>query len=201
MSTVDNFQGEEARIIIASLVRSNAAGKIGFLYEPQRVNVLLSRARDALILVGNPHCLCGRKATRSDVVTEIQLAGRRPHEPLRLSANTLQYAPAPMRYSDVKSTWEKVLAHVKPLAGFPARCQRHGHEVLLKTPQDFETYAPDGGCTQECGAPLQCGHSCTSRCHAQRRQHAPCRQMVPDLYASASCYHHTTNCFGKSPQQ
>eukprot|EP00892_Ulva_mutabilis_P000792 jgi/Ulvmu1/10713/UM067_0040.1 len=44
-STIDNFQGEEARIVIASLTRSNAQGVIGFLNEPQRVNVLLSRAR------------------------------------------------------------------------------------------------------------------------------------------------------------
>ena len=42
VSTVDNFQGEEARIVIASLVRGNAAGKIGFLSEPQRVNVSVS---------------------------------------------------------------------------------------------------------------------------------------------------------------
>lgn len=187
VSTVDNFQGEEARIIIASLVRSNAAGKIGFLYEPQRVNVLLSRARDALILVGNPHCLCGRKATRSNAVTEIQLASRSPREPQRLTltANTLEYGPAPMRNTDSKSTWEKVLAHVKPLVGFPARCQQHGQEVLLKTPQDFETYTPDGGCTLECGAHLPCGHACGSRCHAQRQQHAVCREMIPAWCASS----------------
>jgi len=60
-STVDNFQGEEARVVIVSLVRSNPSGAIGFLKEPQRVNVLLSRARDALILLGNPLCLLGHR--------------------------------------------------------------------------------------------------------------------------------------------
>jgi hypothetical protein len=57
ISSVDNFQGEEAKIIVISLVRSNGDCRIGFLKEPERVNVLLSRARDGLILIGNDHCL------------------------------------------------------------------------------------------------------------------------------------------------
>jgi AAA domain len=56
-SSVDNFQGEEADIIIVSLVRSNARGVIGFLKEEQRVNVLLSRARSGMFIVGNTECL------------------------------------------------------------------------------------------------------------------------------------------------
>ncbi|KAF2139493.1 uncharacterized protein K452DRAFT_320165 [Aplosporella prunicola CBS 121167] len=53
LSTIDNYQGEESEIIIASLTRSNRNGDIGFMSSPERLNVLLSRARDALILVGN----------------------------------------------------------------------------------------------------------------------------------------------------
>lgn len=53
VATVDNFQGEEARIIVASLVRRSDEGRIGFLKEAERVNVLLSRARDGLILFGH----------------------------------------------------------------------------------------------------------------------------------------------------
>jgi len=64
-SSIDNFQGEEADIIVASLVRSNEDGKIGFLKEPQRVNVLLSRARHGMILVGNSATL--QKADGHDV--------------------------------------------------------------------------------------------------------------------------------------
>lgn len=54
ISTIDNYQGEESDIVIASLTRSNGSGDIGFMAAPQRVNVLLSRARNALIMVGNP---------------------------------------------------------------------------------------------------------------------------------------------------
>lgn len=61
VATVDNFQGEEARIIVASLVRCNDHGNIGFLKEPERVNVLLSRARDGLIILGNMNTLLANK--------------------------------------------------------------------------------------------------------------------------------------------
>lgn len=53
VATVDNFQGEESKIIICSLVRCNDDGNIGFLYEPERLNVLCSRARDGFILYGS----------------------------------------------------------------------------------------------------------------------------------------------------
>jgi AAA domain len=56
-SSVDNFQGEEADIVIISLVRSNDRGIVGFLKEEQRVNVLLSRARFGMFIVGNSECL------------------------------------------------------------------------------------------------------------------------------------------------
>jgi hypothetical protein len=50
---IDNYQGEESEIVIASLTRSNKTGDIGFMAAPERLNVLLSRARNVLILVGN----------------------------------------------------------------------------------------------------------------------------------------------------
>lgn len=39
--------------MIASLTRSNNAGDVGFMAAPQRLNVLLSRARNGLIIIGN----------------------------------------------------------------------------------------------------------------------------------------------------
>lgn len=43
----------QAKVVIASLVRSNAEARIGFLREPERLNVLLSRARDGMVIIGN----------------------------------------------------------------------------------------------------------------------------------------------------
>lgn len=51
--TSDSFQGGEADVVLASLVRNNVmVGKpaLGFLSNPQRLNVLLSRARQKLIV-------------------------------------------------------------------------------------------------------------------------------------------------------
>lgn len=53
VATVDNFQGEEAKIIIVSLVRSNEERKVGFLKTRNRINVLLSRAQHGMYLIGN----------------------------------------------------------------------------------------------------------------------------------------------------
>ncbi len=57
ISTIDNFQGEEADIVVLSLVRNNDKGSIGFMKEPERVNVMLSRARCGLIALGSKRCL------------------------------------------------------------------------------------------------------------------------------------------------
>ena len=56
VKTVDSFQGGEAEVVLVSLVRHNASedsGKaIGFLSDPSRVNVMFSRARRLLVVVG-----------------------------------------------------------------------------------------------------------------------------------------------------
>lgn len=55
--TVDSFQGGEADVVVVSLVRNNAhstpARALGFLRDNRRMNVLLSRAKWRLILVGS----------------------------------------------------------------------------------------------------------------------------------------------------
>ncbi|KAF4948840.1 hypothetical protein FSARC_13634 [Fusarium sarcochroum] len=53
LSTIDNYQGEECDIVIVSLTRSNESGDIGFLSARERLVVLLSRARNGMILFGN----------------------------------------------------------------------------------------------------------------------------------------------------
>ena len=66
LATIDNYQGEESDIVVASLTRSNPRHDIGFMSEPERLNVLLSRARNALILIGNPETFL--KARKGKVI-------------------------------------------------------------------------------------------------------------------------------------
>ncbi|KAI1065242.1 hypothetical protein LB507_001300 [Fusarium sp. FIESC RH6] len=136
LSTIDNYQGEECDIVIVSLTRSNDSGDIGFLQARERLVVLLSRARDGMILFGNMETFMKSK-NGGEMWT--------------------QYFDALKRNGCVFN-------------GLPVHCERHPEtSMLLKTPQDFDTMCPDGGCAEPCGAALSCGkHFCNRRCHRVR---------------------------------
>jgi regulator of nonsense transcripts 1 len=81
VSSIDGFQGREADIIIFVTVRCNPYGDIGFLSDLRRLNVVLTRARAGLIVIGCPRtlthetvsgmgCLDSDKATDTFNVTE-----------------------------------------------------------------------------------------------------------------------------------
>ncbi len=56
---VDSFQGQERDVVIYSVTRSNSDGNLGFLASSERLNVALSRGKDALIIVGDSR-FCAR---------------------------------------------------------------------------------------------------------------------------------------------
>ncbi|KAI0051209.1 RdRP-domain-containing protein [Auriscalpium vulgare] len=57
--TIDSFQGRESDIIIFSTVRSNASLDIGFVEDKRRLNVAWTRAKLALIVVGDRRTMTG----------------------------------------------------------------------------------------------------------------------------------------------
>ncbi|XVF06253.1 hypothetical protein REPUB_Repub06bG0031900 [Reevesia pubescens] len=65
VGSVEQFQGQEKEVIIVSTVRSTVKHNefdrtycLGFLSNPKRFNVAITRARSLLIIVGNPHIVC-----------------------------------------------------------------------------------------------------------------------------------------------
>ncbi|CAG1980975.1 unnamed protein product [Fusarium graminearum] len=133
LSTIDNYQGEECDIVIVSLTRSNNSGDIGFLYARERLVVLLSRARNGMILFGNMETFMDSK---------------------KGGEMWTQY-------------FDALKANDSLFNGVPVHCEQHPDvSMLLKTPEDFDTMCPDGGCAKPCGAALSCGkHNCNLRCH------------------------------------
>ncbi|ODM95453.1 putative helicase Mov10l1 [Orchesella cincta] len=64
VASVEEFQGGERKVIIISTVRSvnedkveKSLERLGFLYQPKRFNVVITRAKALMIVVGNPHVL------------------------------------------------------------------------------------------------------------------------------------------------
>ena len=62
VGTVDSFQGQEAPVAIHSLTASSGDDThrgVGFLLEPNRLNVAISRAQCLSIVVGSPGLASG----------------------------------------------------------------------------------------------------------------------------------------------
>ncbi|XP_057692780.1 RNA helicase Mov10l1 isoform X1 [Corythoichthys intestinalis] len=64
VGSVEEFQGQEFLVIILSTVRSNELASsddlqsaLGFLANPKRFNVAITRSRALLLIIGNPHLL------------------------------------------------------------------------------------------------------------------------------------------------
>ncbi|KAF8978876.1 hypothetical protein BGZ46_006063 [Entomortierella lignicola] len=157
LRTIDNYQGEEAKIVIISLVRSDitpdelvfkSKSSIGFLKSKNRTNVLLSRAQHGMFLIGNA-----------------ELMGRRENG----------------MWPDIIELLEKQDAVGE---GLPLVCKNHPEKTSsVTTPKEFKTIAPNGGCIQPCGSNMPCGHVCPLSCHPDDMEHrrTKCNQPCPRL--------------------
>ncbi|MNJ16866.1 ATP-dependent RecD-like DNA helicase [compost metagenome] len=78
VGTVDSYQGKENRIIIVSVVRNDMSENIGFLSDPERINVAMSRSKDRLVIVSSSAMWRSRVATpMKSVLDEIERLAER----------------------------------------------------------------------------------------------------------------------------
>lgn len=68
-NTIDTVQGREADVVIFSVTRSSDDNKAGFLGEFARINVALSRAREALVVIGDDDFV--RRASGADPLLRV----------------------------------------------------------------------------------------------------------------------------------
>lgn len=76
VDTVDAYQGKENRIVVISLVRSNAENQMGHVRSKNRINVALSRAMDRLIIVGSASMFGSSKNPLKPIVKKLEASGR-----------------------------------------------------------------------------------------------------------------------------
>ncbi|KXH26632.1 hypothetical protein CSIM01_02933 [Colletotrichum simmondsii] len=151
-ATVDNFQGEEANAVIISLVRSNNDNRCGFLSTSNRINVLLSRAKHGMYIIGNSH-------TSSHVpmwaqVTDILQNGGNFGNRLEL-----QCPRHPQNKSFVSQPED--FLRFSPDGGCAAPCD----------------WIP---CTKRCTEVLKCGHQCPSVCGERCPTEKYCQTCAAD---------------------
>ena len=123
---------------------------IGFLREPERVNVMLSRAKHGEIIFGNKETLMNARGTDT------------PLKGGNLWCKIFEHLDK-----------EKCIVN-----GLPVMCQHHRQRQIVSTPDEFERKCPNGGCNSVCGKSLPCGHKCKDKCHLNACRLNVCKEMV-----------------------
>ncbi|KAK3907894.1 NFX1-type zinc finger-containing protein 1 [Frankliniella fusca] len=160
--TIDNFQGEECRIVILSLVRNNRENRIGFLQIENRVCVALSRARDGLFMLGNIDMLSRNSKLWASVNRTLSRSGSVGKSfPLCCSQHPKEtkWISHPDYFADYIDNIEKLNEILL------SRCQ----EACMKT--CVSGHRCNKLCSEECGGCesivwklLPCGHKALIKC-------------------------------------
>lgn len=165
VATIDNFQGEEAKVVVISLVRSNDQNRCGFLRTPNRINVLLSRAQHGMYIIGNSetsrgvdmwHKVLNIFEGHDNFGTSLELkCPRHPSTPITVSQpdDFVQFSPE----GGCSLRCGKRLQ-----CGHPCKQKCHS-EILHQTVYCPEPCSrPQKGCSHPC--PKLCGDACPKRC-------------------------------------
>ncbi|EFA77792.1 NF-X1-type zinc finger-containing protein [Heterostelium album PN500] len=169
--TVDQFQGEERDFIILSLVRSNNEGSTGFLSIENRINVLLSRARNAMYIVGNSQLLSKANDLWVNLISKLK-------EEKKLDTFIpLVCVNHPDTITQIRNAadFDNV-----PEGGCNKRCDAR-LDCAHQCPRSChigDSNHKNVTCTQYCHKPLDgCDHICQGHCHEGSRC-GPCKTQV-----------------------
>jgi hypothetical protein len=87
IATVDSFQGAESDIVIICYVRSNKNDGIGFVDNPNRINVAHTRCRREIVIIGDLEGL--KRQARTNIFARMARAFARDGELIELSEDSL----------------------------------------------------------------------------------------------------------------
>ncbi len=88
IATVDSFQGAESDIVIICYVRSNKNEGIGFVDNPNRVNVAHTRCRREIVIIGDLEGL--KRQARNNIFERMSRAFSRDGKLIEISENMLK---------------------------------------------------------------------------------------------------------------
>jgi hypothetical protein len=117
VANVDSLQGQEADITLVSLVRAPGAGggDMGFLKDNRRLNVMLSRAQQQLVIVGDVDKWLSGGGEGSLLQA---FAARAFHEGAVVHVSSLQAVAPPAALQPLERLWQSPLRDVLvPAAG------------------------------------------------------------------------------------
>ena len=166
IAIVDNFQGEEALVAIVSLVRCNDQLKCGFLRTQNRINVLLSRGKHGMYIIGNSQT-ARTVPMWAEVISLLAQEGSFD-ESLPLKCPRHPNTPVEVRLPDDFN-------RLSPEGGCDLKCDRRlncGHacnqkchsDTLHKVAKCLEAcQRPISGCDKH-ACPRLCGETCPDRC-------------------------------------
>ncbi|KAI0430798.1 hypothetical protein F5Y09DRAFT_330849 [Xylaria sp. FL1042] len=186
LATVDNFQGEEAKVVIISLVRSNDERRCGFLSTSNRINVLLSRAKHGMYLISNADTyehipmwaqVIGMLRNRDNIGSTLQLqCPRHPDQLIQVSKpdHFLQFSPE---------------------GGCCRQCDRRlscGHACINRCHSQVLHNAVR--CLEPCPRPRQgCDHPCKRHCGDTCE--SKCTEILETPNISLPCGHKVTKAY------
>ena len=91
IATVDSFQGGESDAVVISYVRSNDGAGVGFVDDPNRVNVAHTRCRREMLVVADIECLKAQAHNR--IFQRMERAFRRDGEIIEVDSAFLDWDP------------------------------------------------------------------------------------------------------------